>query len=246
MRKHSSRYYSTFMKNIGPITSEEQEVLARSHVAVIGCGGIGGRAFEMLVRSGIGSITVVDRDCFELSNFNRQAFSSRKALGKPKVMAAKTFALSVNPDARISAINSEFNERNAKRILKGVDIAADGLDSAYSRVVLSRTARQLGIPYIFGAAERAKGMSTVFLPISKSYEEIFRLPSRRRKLDAGLKTGMASYQRCESVLGIVPNIVGCFEAMQTINLLLGKPVVKVPHFLHLDAFARVPVRIGKI
>lgn len=246
MRKLSSQYYATFMRNVGPITLEEQDKLAGSSVAVIGCGGIGGRAFEMLVRSGAGSITVVDKDCFELSNLNRQAFGSFKVLGKPKVKVAKEFASSVNPSITVNAIRAEFDEKNARRVLKGHDAVVDGLDSIYSRVVLSRTARQLRIPYVFGAAEGAKGISTVFMPNSKDYEDTFVLPSRGRRIDKALKERLKSYQRCESILGSVSNIIGCFEAMQAINILLGKPVVKAPHFLHIDAFAKVPARIGKL
>lgn len=240
------RYRAIFMKNIGSLSLEEQEALADSNVAVIGCGGIGGRAFEMLVRSGIGNFTIVDRDSFEISNLNRQAFSSIDALNKPKVRTAKEFALSINPEVRINAVKAEFNERNAKSILRDTEVVVDGLDSAYSRIVLSRTAKTLKIPYVFGAAEKSKGISTAFMPNSKSYEDAFRLPSRGKGLGAELKNELLFYQKCDSVLGIVPNLIGSFEAMQTLNLLLKKTVVKPPHFFHIDVFRKTPIWIGEL
>jgi molybdopterin/thiamine biosynthesis adenylyltransferase len=249
LEKSEVIYRSIFMKNIGPISLEEQEKLSKSNVAIIGCGGIGGRAFELLVRSGIGNITIIDKDVYEPSNLNRQAFSSYEFIGIPKVNIAKKFALSINPTINVNAVCSEFNEKNAVQLLKGKDVVIDGLDSAFSRIILSRKARELRIPYVFGAAEKTRGISTVFMPNSQNsrmYEEIFRLPSKGKRLDKKLKERLEALQRCESVLGVVPNLIGTFEAMQTLNLLLNKPIVKSPYFFHVDMFSKVPVWIGKL
>ena len=62
--------------------------LKNSHVAVFGIGGVGGHAAEALVRSGVGTLTLVDSDCVELTNLNRQIIATQKTLGMPKVDAA--------------------------------------------------------------------------------------------------------------------------------------------------------------
>ena len=77
-----------YHRNGNTISLEQQLLLFRSHVAVIGSGGLGGYIIEQLARLGVGRITAVDPDVFEEHNLNRQLLSSPEALGKPKVDAA--------------------------------------------------------------------------------------------------------------------------------------------------------------
>ena len=238
-------YPAIFEKNIGALNLEEQRSLENAKVAIIGCGGVGGGAFEQLVRSGVGSITVVDKDHFEISNLNRQVLSDLNNLNERKVSIAKNFAMSINPEIKIKSIADEFDEKNALKILKkaDADVVIDGLDNIFSRIVLSRTAKRLGIPYVFGAAEKRKGLSTIFLPSSKTYEETFMIQALKEKKENREKL---KCRGCESVLGVVANMIGCFEALQAINFVLNKKVVVAPLFLHIDLDERTPIWIGKL
>src|SRR5512136_1109406 len=76
-----------YQRNRNTISVKEQLRLFRAHVAVIGCGGLGGYVIEELARLGVGRITAIDPDVFEEHNLNRQLFSSPENLGKPKVEA---------------------------------------------------------------------------------------------------------------------------------------------------------------
>jgi molybdopterin/thiamine biosynthesis adenylyltransferase len=214
-------------------------------VAVVGLGGIGGTAFELLARAGVGKFILIDKDRFELSNLNRQILSSTKSLGKRKAEIAVAKGKEINPEVKIKAYSLEFNEKNTN-MLKDADIVVDGLDNPISRIILNRAARKYGIPYIFGAAEYMKGISTVFMPWGKGYEDIFARSAKGKALDPGLKAKLSSYRACQSVLGPVPNIIGCFEAMQAINLILGKRVVKYPEFMHVDMNEKKQIWIGRI
>jgi molybdopterin/thiamine biosynthesis adenylyltransferase len=239
-------YPILFQKNIGAVTLEEQELLRNSSVAVIGCGGIGGIAFELLVRSGIGKITVVDGDVFDISNINRQTLCNYKNIGKKKAAEAERFAKSINAEIEITAIGKNLDEKNAKQILKGNNAVVDGLDNGFARVIVSRTAKELKVPYIFGACERTRGYTTVFSPSGITYEDVFSLPSEGKRITPELKEQLAASQRCDSVLGAVSNLIGSLEAMQTICVLLGKEFVGAPQFIHVDAFGTNKLRIDKL
>jgi len=183
-----------FSRNIGAITQWEQEALAGSSAVVVGCGGIGGVASEMLVRSGIGRIAVIDPDSFDISNLNRQLFSQKKLIGKSKAKEAEKRLKSINSLAKITAVSEPFTERNAMKLIGGHDITVDGLDNVLGRVVLSRAAKDLSIPYVFGAAERTKGYSTVFTPHGISFERMFNLPSNGKMLSKAI-TGRLEKRR---------------------------------------------------
>ncbi len=239
-------YPILFQKNIGAISREEQEVLGKSSVAIIGCGGIGGIAFELLVRSGIGKLTIVDGDTFDISNINRQILCNYKNIGKKKVKEAEKFAKSINAEIEITAIDRNLDEKNAKQILKGNKLVVDGLDNGLSRVILSRTAKELKIPYVFGACERTKGYTTVFTPADVSYEDIFDIPSKGKVLTEKLREQLLASQRCDAILGVVSNLIGNLETMQTLCVLLGKKFVEAPQFIHVDAFELDKLRIGRL
>ena len=238
-------YSLIFERNLGAITHAGQMKLKDSCVAVVGLGGIGGIAFELIARAGVGNFILIDKDRFEPSNLNRQILSSTKSLGKKKADIAAAKGKDINPEVKIKVYSSEFNENNAN-ILKDADVVVDGLDNAVSRIILSRTARKYNISYVFGAAEYLKGISTVFMPHGKCYEDIFIRSAKGKALDPRLKAKLSSYRTCQSVLGPVPNMIGCFEAMQAINLILGKRVVKCPEFMHVDMNEKKQVWIGLI
>ena len=238
-------YSLIFERNLGAITRAGQMKIKGSCMAVVGLGGIGGIAFELLARAGVGKFILIDKDRFEPSNLNRQILSSTRGLGKGKAGIAAAKGKEINPEVKIKAYSSELNEKNVN-MLKDADFVVDGLDNPISRIILSRAAREYGVPYVFGAAEYMKGISTVFMPRGKGYEDIFATSAKGKALDLGLKAKLSTYQSCQSVLGPVPNLVGCFEAMQAINLILGKRVVKYPEFMHVDMNEKKQIWIGLI
>lgn len=236
-----------FCKNMGALSEAQQKRLGDARVTLVGCGGIGGIALELLVRSGIGGITAVDPDEFELTNMNRQVLGTFSDLGKCKAKVAARRAKAINPAIDAKAVVAELNEKNATELLRNADAVVDGLDNVLGRVVLSRAARALRIPYVFGAAERGMGMSAVFMPRGVSYERVFALPSEGRELTEASRKQLLAYPRCNVILGAVSNVIGCFEALQCVKLLAKKgSVVKAPEMLCFDAFAKNPFSIKRL
>ena len=77
-----------YSRNIGVITQDEQVLISQKSVCIIGCGGLGGGAIENLTRLGVGKLTVVDSDVFDVTNLNRQVLSNEGNIGKAKAAEA--------------------------------------------------------------------------------------------------------------------------------------------------------------
>ena len=88
------------------IGKEGMEKLKNSRVAVFGIGGVGGYTVEALVRSGVGTLDLIDDDKVCLTNINRQIYATRKTVGKYKVDVARDRILEINPDAVLNGVFS--------------------------------------------------------------------------------------------------------------------------------------------
>jgi len=123
--------------------------LQNSRVAVFGLGGVGGFAAEALVRSGIGSLLLVDNDCFTQSNLNRQLLATGASLGVPKVQAAaERFAL-IAPECRIETRNTFFLPDTADSFdFSNLDYIIDAIDTVSGKLALAEKAGASHIPII--------------------------------------------------------------------------------------------------
>src|SRR5690242_20598154 len=92
--------------------------ISRSHVCVIGLGGVGSWAVEALARSGIGELTLVDLDDICVGNTNRQLHALDTEFGKPKVDVMSRRVKSINPECKIHPLHSFFLKSNALEILQ--------------------------------------------------------------------------------------------------------------------------------
>ena len=106
-----------FERLISLVGKDKFSKLQGIKVLVVGIGGVGGYAFEALVRSGFTNITIVDGDVIEESNLNRQIITSSKLVGMKKVEAAKTRALEINPNININTIAEFINLNNFEELL---------------------------------------------------------------------------------------------------------------------------------
>ena len=106
-------------------------------VLVVGIGGVGGYAFEALVRSGIINISIIDGDNIDISNLNRQIISSNDNIGLEKVEVAKNRALKINSNIKIITFNENLNNNNIDLILKNkYDYVIDACDTIETKVLL--------------------------------------------------------------------------------------------------------------
>ncbi len=142
-----------FIRNIPTITEAQQSLLRTKCAAVIGCGGLGGYAAEMLARAGVGALTVCDGDMFEESNLNRQNLALPGNLGQNKAIAAAERIRAIDETIALRAFPEHFTAENAGEILAGVDIVIDALDSVPSRILLEDECAGRKLPLIHGAVE---------------------------------------------------------------------------------------------
>lgn len=123
--------------------------LGRARVAVFGIGGVGGHAVEALVRSGIGSIDLIDNDTVAESNLNRQIIATRLTLGMPKVEAAAMRIHEINPDCQVRPIRAFYLPEEATSFdFSAYDYIVDAIDTVKGKVSLAVEAEAAGVPII--------------------------------------------------------------------------------------------------
>ncbi len=125
------------------------EQLKESHVLVFGLGGVGGHATETLCRAGIGALSLVDFETYDLSNCNRQIFATQNTIGKEKTEAAKERLLSINPECKITTYSLFFCKDEAPmELFENVDYILDAIDTVSSKMLIIEIAKKLNIPVI--------------------------------------------------------------------------------------------------
>lgn len=134
----------------GIILGEEKlKKLKESHVAVFGLGGVGGNAAEALCRSGIGKLTLVDKDIVEKSNINRQLFATGATIGIEKTVAAKERLLSINPNLELDLRQVFFLHDTVSEFdFKEFDFILDCIDNVTAKILLVQKADLAGVPII--------------------------------------------------------------------------------------------------
>jgi adenylyltransferase/sulfurtransferase len=161
-------YDQKYIKQIlfEPIGLSGQNKLRKSSVSIVGCGGLGSVIASNLVRAGIGSITIIDKDVVEESNLQRQVlFNENDALNKiPKVQAAKEKLLKINSEVDINEITGELNERNSQKYLGNSDLIMDATDNFETRFLINDFYINNDIPWIYGAVTGSIGMIYDFIP----------------------------------------------------------------------------------
>ena len=145
-------------------SKDQQDELGEKRAAVIGCGGLGGYAIEMLARTGVGHLIVCDGDVFDETNLNRQLLCTEDMLGKSKAEAAAERIKAVNSETEAEAFCCNLTEENSVEILAGCDVVIDALDSVGAKLMLQRVCRRQEIPMIHGAIGGWFGQVTTIFP----------------------------------------------------------------------------------
>lgn len=145
-------------------SGEQQDELGGKRAAVIGCGGLGGYAVEMLARAGVGHIRVCDGDVFDETNLNRQLLCTEAMLGKGKAETAAERIKAVNSAIEAEALCCNLDEESADEILSGCDVVIDALDNVRDKLLLQKKCREKEIPMIHGAVGGWFGQVTTIFP----------------------------------------------------------------------------------
>lgn len=144
--------------------------LAGCHVAVFGCGGVGGYAIEALVRSGVGAITLVDADAVSESNINRQIIATYATVGRRKVDLFRERIAEINPACKVTALDVFFDESSSESFDFGeYDYVVDAIDTVASKVLLAVLCERAGTPLIASMGTGGK-LSPMNLKVADIYK----------------------------------------------------------------------------
>jgi len=208
-------YPYRYVRNRDIVSLEEQLRLARSRVAVIGAGGLGGQVILLLARLGVGHLVVIDRDVFDETNLNRQALCTTASLETSKAIQAAASVSAINPAVWVTAHQISLDRQNGGELLAGCQVLVDALDNVPDRLALEALARHLGIPLVHGALAGFQGQVMTIWPEDPGLRQVY---DPQIALEDSVK-------RPEAVLG-VPSItaalVATLQAMEVLKVLLGR------------------------
>ncbi len=139
-----------------------QQRLKAASICVVGAGGIGNAVIPVLAGAGFGRLTIVDGDTVDLSNLHRQPIFRTDQQGAGKANCAADFVRALNPHVETLAIPERISLANAAAILADHDLILDGTDNFATRLLVSDTAVQLGIPLLSAAAVQFQGQVCLF------------------------------------------------------------------------------------
>lgn len=152
-----------------PIGEAGQKKLNESSVTIVGAGALGASAAEMLVRAGVGTVTIADRDYVEYSNLQRQQLYTEKDAAEqmPKAAAAEKRLREINSGVRVhgEVVDVDFTWIEAKAAQ--TDLIIDGTDNFDTRLLINDAARKYDKPWIYGACVGSIGMVHPFLPVER-------------------------------------------------------------------------------
>ena len=130
-----------------------QSRLAKSHVLVVGAGGLGAPALLYLAGAGVGRITLLDADQVALHNLHRQVIYQQSEVGKNKAMSAAEQLKKLNQDIEIVALDQNFDENSAESLMSVADLVLDGTDNMVTRYLINDTSLKLNKTWIFAAVD---------------------------------------------------------------------------------------------
>lgn len=168
--------------------------LAESHVLVVGLGGVGAYAAELICRAGVGAMTIVDADTVNASNINRQLPALHSTLGEPKVEVVARRLLDINPRLRLTAINEFLRDERTEEVLlsQPFSFVVDAIDSLSPKVFLMRAAYSRRIPIIssMGAGAKMDPSRVRVADISKTTGCALARAVRKRLKGMGVRQGI--------------------------------------------------------
>jgi adenylyltransferase/sulfurtransferase len=169
----------------------------------------------------------VDFDVVDYSNLQRQVIHGTSDVGRPKLESARATLKEINPHIEVETYETRLTSENALDILRDYDVVADGTDNFPTRYLVNDACVLLGKPNVYGSIFRFEGQASVFYaPEGPCYRCLYPEPP-----PPGLVPSCAE----GGVLGVLPGIIGCVQALETIKLILGTGQPLIGRLLLFDA-----------
>lgn len=145
-----------------------QESLKKSHVLVVGAGGLGCPVLTSLTSAGVGHIEIVDFDTVSISNLHRQPLFSPEVVGEKKALIAQKRLASLNPFIHVHARDLEVSFENVEQLIQGKDLILDCTDNLRTKFLLHDACFKTGTPLISASIYRFEGYIRTFVPQNDS------------------------------------------------------------------------------
>ena len=211
-----------------------QAKLLDAKVLCVGAGGLGSPVALYLAAAGVGTIGIADHDTVDMSNLQRQILHTNDRVGMPKVESAQLTLNALNPDVNVVQFKERLSSENVMRIIDDFDIVVNGCDNFPTRYLINDACVMAKKMLVDGSIFQFEGQVTVVDPTEgPCYRCLFPEPP---------PPGMAPSCAEAGVLGVLPGIVGCMQALEVIKIILGagKPLVgRMMHFDTLSSEIRV-------
>lgn len=236
------------------LNQEKVAILNQSNVLVAGLGGVGGFAAEMLCRSGIGQMTIIDADQINPSNRNRQLLALESTQGQRKARLMQDRLLDINPELKLTVLDEFIRDERTNEILETpFDYIVDAIDTLSPKIFLIHRALKNNQPLVssMGAGGKTDPSQVMVADFSQTYQCNLARMLRKRMKNLGVRTGFKTVFSPELVdestllaiegepnkkttvgtISYMPAIFGCVAASVVIRDLLGIEVslVKSPY-----------------
>lgn len=207
-----------FIRNRGALTIADQALLARTTVAVIGCGGLGGYVIEHLARLGFGQLRLADPDAFTPSNCNRQLNALCSTMGQNKAEVAASRVTDIHPNCRTTVCAADFRQTE---VLDGADLVLDCLDDTSARRDLAVVCTARRLPLVHGSVHGWCGQVGVQPPGGTLYKRLYP-PRPERQVTP------------PPVLSVTVGVVSALQAAEALKLALHRPTHLANAWVYLD------------
>lgn len=217
--------------------------LSNAHVLVVGVGGVGAYAAEMLCRAGVGELTIIDADTVNVTNINRQLPATHSTVGRLKTEVLAEHLLDVNPSLRLHALPIYLKEEAVGQLLETekYDFIVDAIDTIAPKCALLGEALRRGIPIVSSMGAGAKSditqirfadlWDTYHCGLAKAVRTRLKKEGVRRSLPVVFSTEQADRRAVITVEGeqnkkstagtisYMPAVFGCYLAEYVIRKL---------------------------
>jgi molybdopterin/thiamine biosynthesis adenylyltransferase/rhodanese-related sulfurtransferase len=219
------------------VGEQGQAKLMDAKVLCVGAGGLGSPVAYYLTAAGVGTIGIIDHDTVDMSNLQRQILHTNDRVGMPKVESAKMTLNALNPDVNIIPINERLSSENVMQIIKDYDIVINGCDNFPTRYLINDACVMAKKTLVDGSIFQFEGQATVFSPDEgPCYRCLFPEPP---------PPGMAPSCAEAGVLGVLPGLVGCVQALEAMKVILGAGTPLIGRMMHFDTLS-TEIRVLKL
>mgnify|MGYP001271183893 CR=1 FL=1 len=199
------------LKDIG---AEGQKKILSSKILIVGVGGLGCPAAESLVRAGIGTIGLIDKDIVSLSNIHRQSLFNSKDIKKPKVSVAAKKLKEINPQLKIKTYKSRLNKTNIESIIRNYELIIDGSDNFKTKFLINDYCQKYKKKLITGAISKFDGHVFTFDFKDKKTASLRNFYQEKEISDDILSCEF------EGVVGTTASLVGAAQANEALKMIM--------------------------